>query len=313
MTQTLDEKLQAWVGRATGEPVTADLPVNEAMISHWLGAMGDRNPLYASLEVAPPTMLQVWTMRPFAADIPLEGGFEVLELLDQAGFRGVVATNSEQEYVRYLRAGDRVTEATMVESVSGEKATGLGRGYFVTFKHEFRDQDGEVVGRMRFRVLKFKPPEKKDAAPGQAPAGGGELQKPRRPRPAINRDNQFFWEGAAKGQLLIQRCAGCGQLRHPPGPMCPSCHSLQWDTVVSSGRGTVHSFVVMHRPAIPPFETPNPIVLVDLEEGIRLVAGISGIAPEKIEVGMPVEIEFPEVEPGYRVPNFRPRSPGGKA
>ena len=76
MTQTLDDKLQAWVGRSTGNPVTADLPVNEAMIAHWCGAMGDRNPLYASHEVAPPTMLQVWTMRPFAADIPLEGGFE---------------------------------------------------------------------------------------------------------------------------------------------------------------------------------------------------------------------------------------------
>jgi uncharacterized OB-fold protein len=162
---------------------------------------------------------------------------------------------------------------------------------------------------MRFRILKFKPPEKKDAAPAQA---GGELQKPRRPRPAINRDNQFFWEGAAKGQLLIQRCTECGKLRHPPGPMCPSCHSLKWDTVAASGRGTVHSFVVMHRPAIPPFETPNPIVLVDLEEGVRLVAGIGGIAPEKIAIGMPVEVEFPEVEPGYFVPNFRPRNTAGQ-
>ncbi len=306
MRQTLDERLQAWVGRSTGAPAMADLPVNEAMIAHWCGAMGDRNPLYRSHEVAPPTMLQVWTMRPFAADVPPDGGFKVLELLDEAGFRGVVATNSDQEYLRYLRAGDRISESTTVEAVSGEKATGLGRGYFVTFKYEFTDQNGEVVGRMRFRVLKFKPPAQKESVPAQAPAGGT-VPKPVRPRPAINRDNAFFWEALAKQQLLIQRCSDCGKLRHPPGPMCPSCHSLKWDTVVSTGRGTVHSFVVMHRPAIPPFETPNPIVLVDLEEGIRLVAGISGIGPEKIEIGMPLELEFPEVEPGYHVPNFRPR------
>lgn len=305
MTQTLDEKLQAWVGRATGDPVTAELPVNEAMIAHWCGAMGDRNPLYQSRGVAPPIMLQVWTMRPFAAEIQPDGGFEVLELLDEAGFRGVVATNSEQEYLRYLRAGDRITETTMVEAVSGEKPTGLGRGYFVTLKYEFTDQNGEVVGRMRFRVLKFKPPEKEESAPAQAPAGG-EMPKPRRPRPAINRDNAFFWEGASKRQLLIQRCSDCGKLRHPPGPMCPSCHSLKWETVSSTGRGTVHSFVVMHRPAIPPFETPNPIVLVDLEEGIRLVAGISGCTVESLEIGMPVALEFVEVEPGYLVPNFHP-------
>lgn len=88
----------------------------------------------------------------------------------------------------------------------------------------------------------------------------------KRPLPGISDDTRFFWDGArAHGKLLIQRCKGCGELRHPPGPVCPSCHSFEWDTVESSGRGTVYSFVVMHYPEVAPFDHPNPIVLVELE------------------------------------------------
>lgn len=311
MTGSLYERLQSYVGKPAGSPVTASEPVNKAMIAHWCDAMGDRNPLYAQGEVAPPAMLQVWTMRRYAADHPLRGAYEVLGMLDEAGFPGVVATNCDHEYVRYLAPGDVVTEEVWVDSVSEEKNTALGRGHFVTFRHEFRDGAGELVGRMRFRVLKFRPPEEKKQQPvgttDGAAASGGPI-RPRHPRPAINRDNAFFWEGVARGELLLQRCADCGQLRHPPGPMCPSCHSLRWETRPASGRGVVHSYVVMHYPAIPPFEMPHPVVLVDLEEGVRFVAGIRGVAPENIRIGMPVEVEFIEVEPGFRVPGFRPRS-----
>ena len=81
-----------------------------------------------------------------------------------------------------------------------------------------------------------------------------------RPRPVVNDDNRFFWEGVERGELLIQRCSGCGELRHPPRPMCPSCHSLEWDAVRASGRGTVHSYVVPHHPRLPAF--PEPYVVV---------------------------------------------------
>jgi uncharacterized OB-fold protein len=134
----------------------------------------------------------------------------------------------------------------------------------------------------------------------------------RRPRPAITHDNAFFWEGIAAGRLLIQRCA-CGRLRHPPGPVCPVCHSFEWSAVPASGRGRVYSYVVAHHPAIPPFAYPNPIGLVELEEGPRLVANLSGVAPQAIRIGMPVVCEIVEVEPGFRLPTFRPAPGGGGA
>jgi hypothetical protein len=127
---------------------------------------------------------------------------------------------------------------------------------------------------------------------------------PRRPRPAITRDNAFFWEGVAAGKLLLQRCA-CGRLRHPPAPVCPACRSFEWKPVEASGRGRVYSFAVAHHPAIPPFEYPNAIGLVELEEGPRIVAGLVGMAPEEIRIGMPVRCEIAEVEPGFKLPRFR--------
>lgn len=130
----------------------------------------------------------------------------------------------------------------------------------------------------------------------------------RPPRPTADRDSAFFWEGLEAGELRIQRCTACHALRHPPGPMCPGCHGLSWDWVVSGGRGTVHSFVVHHHPPIPGFEPPFVVALVDLAEGTRLVANLAGIAPDAVEVGLPVEVEFVRVEgeDGWTLPRFRP-------
>jgi len=130
----------------------------------------------------------------------------------------------------------------------------------------------------------------------------------RRPRPAQTPDNAFFWQGVREGQLLIQRCSGCGRLRHPPGPMCPSCHSFEWTTQRASGRGRVHSFVVAHHPPVPPFEYPNLIVLIELEEGTRLVSNLIGVDPSEAEIGMPVEVVFERVDPELVLPLFQPVS-----
>lgn len=107
-----------------------------------------------------------------------------------------------------------------------------------------------------------------------------------------NRDFDFFYEGLEAGRLLVQRCAACGRLRNPPGPACPSCRSLQWDAFALCGRGKVHSFTVHRHPAIPGFATPHPIIVSDMEEGIRMVAAADGQAAEKIEIDAPVRVEF---------------------
>jgi uncharacterized OB-fold protein len=130
--------------------------------------------------------------------------------------------------------------------------------------------------------------------------------RPLRPRPALTEDNTFFFEGAKKSTLLIQRCASCGTLRHPPRPACAVCRSFEWDTVVASGRGTVYSYVVVHHPQVPAFDYPLPIAVVELEEGTRLVADLVGVAPDAVRIGMPVAVEFVAVDDELTLPLFRP-------
>jgi hypothetical protein len=126
------------------------------------------------------------------------------------------------------------------------------------------------------------------------------------PRPGINNDTAFFWEGLKNGQLLIQRCSDCGVLRHPPGPVCASCHSFHWDTVASSGRGVIHSFVKMHHPHIPVFEKPNPIGLIDLEEGTRIVGHLVDFNDTDINIGVAVEAVIEQCADDLFLAFFRP-------
>jgi uncharacterized protein len=305
-------RLQPFIGRASSPPSRAADPVNQPMIRHLCQAIEDWNPVYTDPDaaaesihggiVAPPAMLQVWNMpgvrRP---PIPPEDDVigQVFAILDKAGFTSIVATNCEQEYPRYLRPGDQLTRTAWIEAISEEKKTALGPGHFIQERQEYRTDDGELVGRMLFRMLKFKPQQ---AAAPPPPADA----TPRRPRPAINADNRFFWEGVDDHKLLIQRCASCGMLRHPTRPMCPNCQSLDWDTVQASGRGTVHSYAVPHHPPMPMFPQPYIVVLVELEEGTRIVSNLVEISPEAVVIGMPVEVVFEAVDDELTLPLFRP-------
>ncbi len=176
---TLDDRLQALVGEPLTDagPTTAPDPVNEPMIRHWAAAFEDANPVYTDPEaaaasrfggvVAPPLMLQTWTMAtPKITGMAERGGSPVegspatvLRELDQAGYVATLASNSDFEITRYLRPGDVVHAETVLESVSSEKQTRIGAGYFVTWVTTYTDDDGEVVGRQSFRILKFRPPE----------------------------------------------------------------------------------------------------------------------------------------------------------
>src|SRR4051794_32299277 len=218
------DKLRGLVGKPAGPPFSAWDAVNQPMIRHWCDAVGDTTPIYtdpaaaaASVHgqiVAPPTMLQAWTMKGLVPPPPAGGGAqdELFGLLDEAGFTSVVATNCEQEYARYLHLGDHLAGESVIEDVSPEKKTGLGVGHFVPTRTDFRDQHGELVGSMRFRILKFRPPQQSKSAENKEPTAP-------RPRPPRNQDNAFFWEGVDRHELLIQRCTSCGKLRHPPRPM----------------------------------------------------------------------------------------------
>lgn len=174
---TFRERLDALVGRPLGGGVLAPDRVNLPMIRHWVAAFDDRNPAYLDADaaiaaghpdvVAPPMMLQTWTMlTPVLEGIAERGGAptptteeSVIDVFDQVGFTGTLATLSEIEIERYLRVGELVTSANVLESVSEEKQTRAGPGHFVTWLTTFLDEDGEVVGRQRFGILKFRPSE----------------------------------------------------------------------------------------------------------------------------------------------------------
>src|SRR5215475_12106058 len=102
--------------------------------------------------------------------------------------------------------------------------------------------------------------------------------------PTTTPDTRFFWDALRDGRLLIQRCAKCATLRHPPRPMCPRCNSLEWDTIESAGRGEVYSFVLPRHPPWPWFDGTYIVVLVELEEGTRIVSNLRDVDPDRAPV-----------------------------
>jgi uncharacterized OB-fold protein/acyl dehydratase len=299
--QDIIEAAEKVAARGECAPRLARDPVNQAMVNNWVEAIGDGNPVYTDPEfaaksvhkglVAPPAMAQVWTMGglnvPRGTDDPL--GL-MMELLDEAGFTSVVATNSEQTYHRYLRPGEQVEVRTALESVVGPKKTALGEGWFVTTRARWYVGD-EAVAEMMFRVLKFRPPAPK---PPPAPVL----------RPVISRDTEFFWAGLREGELRIQRWGET--LRHPPGPMPPDgALDAKPDYVVASGRGTVFSYVVHHHPPVPGKDLPFVVALVELEEGVRVMAELLDVSPEEVHIGLPVVAAFVRVDDDLTLPAWK--------
>lgn len=295
---TYDDRLAAFVGRVLVERRPGPDPVNLPMIRHWVEAMGDPNPRYLADGVAPASMTQAWTMRGLAPAAAGSGAFEELvALLDEGGYTSVVATDSELDLHRVVVVGDHLSVEEVVESISPEKTTGLGVGRFVSTVKTYRDAAGDVVATQRWRTLRFRP-----KAPDAAPV---EL----RPRPAINLDNAFWFDAARERRLVVQRCADCQTLRHPPGPGCPECQSFRWDTVEASGRGTLYSWVVAHHPRHPAFDYPLLIAVVELDEGTRLITNLAGVTADDLTIGMPLEVDWLVADPDLTLPVFRPVGP----
>ncbi|MEY2425084.1 MAG: hypothetical protein QOI61_656 [Actinomycetota bacterium] len=123
----------------------------------------------------------------------------------------------------------------------------------------------------------------------------------------------YFWEGVKDRTLLLRRCAGCGELQHPPTPMCGHCHGLEWETQKATGRGTVYSWIVSRHPSQPD-DNPRIVALVELAEGVRLVSNLIGIDAADVRNDMEVEVTFVEYgdDPGVEkmvLPHFTPVAP----
>lgn len=138
-----------------------------------------------------------------------------------------------------------------------------------------------------------------------------EIEKPL-PRPT--EDSAPYWEAARNEELHLQACLECGHLRFPPAALCPRCLSLRFEWKRLSGRGTVFSWIVVHRSQHPAFnaETPYNVVIIELDEGPRLHSNLIDCPVDRIRIGMPVEVVFDRINDEVTLPRFRPAQEGDR-
>ena len=292
-----------------GKPRLSRDPVNQAMINNWVEALENHNPIYvdeaAAREaghpgiVAPPAMAQVWTMIGLKG-VPAEDDswYRAIKAMIEAGYTGLVATNCEQIYHRYVQPGERLAMTTELGEPIGPKKTALGEGYFLN-QHIVWRVDDEVVAEMNLRVLRFKPRDSQEDQ-RSTPSIPEDLDPSVLVRPAVSRDTQFFWDGVARHELRIQQRPD-GTLQHPPVPAIWADKSAQSDYVVASGRGTIFTFTVHHAPKVRGRTLPFIVAVVELEEGVRMVGELRNADPATVRIGMPVRttfLDFPSDESG---------------
>ena len=229
------KQLDELIGQPTGgsgKPTVAPDPVNQPMIRHWAYALADMNPVYLDPEfaaksrfggiVSPPVMLQAWTMPPPKIEGIAERGGVPIEM----GKKNPSAFIDEAGLHRHRRDELRVRDRTLspsrrrhlgetvFEDISDEKKTSLGTGYFVTWLTTYSDQNGEVLGRQRFRVFRFK---------------AGTADGDSRLAPTVSPDTEFFWTGS-RPQAAHPALHRMSDAASSAAADVPDCNSLEWDT-----------------------------------------------------------------------------------
>ncbi|MDF3341317.1 bifunctional MaoC family dehydratase N-terminal/OB-fold nucleic acid binding domain-containing protein [Mycolicibacterium septicum] len=323
MSANLQAGIDEIIAAGKSKPTVARDLVNQPMIHHWTDAIGDKNPIYVDAEaaraaghpgiVAPPAMIQVWTMmglgRTRSDDDPLG---RAMKLFDDAGYVGVVATNCDQTYHRYLEPGEQVVMSAEIVGIVGPKQTALGEGYFINQKIRWHVGDEEVAD-MDWRIMKFLPAGKQAAdEAAETYEIPEDLDPDKLMRPSSSRDTKFFWDGINAHELRIQKRPD-GTLQHPPVPAVWADKDAPADYVVASGKGTVFSYVVHHAPKVPGRSLPFVIALVELEEGVRMLGELRGIAADQVKIGMPVTatyLDFPdsEISPAWTLYAWEPQA-----
>jgi uncharacterized OB-fold protein len=134
-------------------------------------------------------------------------------------------------------------------------------------------------------------------------------RQPQRPLPRCRGLAGEFYGFCRNHELRFQRCADCGTWRHIPRDMCAHCGSFRWEWAKSSGRGKVFSWTTVMQPMLPQFaEVPYSPVIIELEEGVRMLSWIPALKPEELKLDLPVEVTFEDVSEEVSLPMFRPRS-----
>jgi uncharacterized OB-fold protein len=126
--------------------------------------------------------------------------------------------------------------------------------------------------------------------------------------PTIDAASTPYWEAARQGQLLIAQCSACGKVHHYPRPFCPFCWSedVVWEE--ASGRATLYTHSTVYVNDLPPFKERLPYIaaVVDLDEGPRVMTNIVDCAPEDLQLGMALQVDFRELTDEITAPVFRP-------
>ncbi len=128
-----------------------------------------------------------------------------------------------------------------------------------------------------------------------------------KPLPEMQGNSKEFYEWCRRGDLRFQRCTECQVWRHVPREMCANCGSDEWTWVKSGGKGTVFTWTIAERAMHPAFvdAVPYAPVVVEMDEGVRLVTEIVDCAPSELEIGMRVEVAFAKVSDELTLPKFR--------
>ena len=122
-----------------------------------------------------------------------------------------------------------------------------------------------------------------------------------------------YYRNCRSGELRFQRCTDCGAWRHPPRILCATCGSEQVEWARSSGRGKIFTWTVTHQAMHPALaaEVPYAVIVVEMEEGVRLVAGLRGLDPSELRLELPVEVEFETLNDEIAIPHFHPAPESG--
>lgn len=129
-----------------------------------------------------------------------------------------------------------------------------------------------------------------------------------RPIPTPDPDSQTYWNGLREGVLRLQHCLTCGRLNAYHQALCRQCGGTDIELVAAGGHGTVHSFSVVHRAPGPAFrqDAPYAVLLVELDEGPRMVSRLVGADPLTVQFGMRVRLECMPVSAEIALPYFTP-------
>lgn len=121
-------------------------------------------------------------------------------------------------------------------------------------------------------------------------------------------ETQHFWDGCRAGELRLQRCRACDHSYFPPRPFCPQCASREVEVYRASGRATLYSYVINHRPRPDMGTEPHSIAVVALAEGPRMMSNIVGCpqTPEALQLDMPLEVTFAPQSEEIALPLFKP-------